>query len=127
MVYDAVMQKIVDEIAPILADGNYDEGIETGIERIIEAVDRDFSLVEWYRAPLLLAAFSLTSLIVAVVNARRTNPGWGWLLLGSVGYLILWVCGLIAALFNKIDGRGMGSASLAGVDGSDGGGSDGGA
>ena len=91
------MKLIIDnDIAPLLKDDYYTDGVIIGVEKIIDATTITVSFFEWYKWYILGAIGAFISLIIALVIDKKKNPGLFWVLLGMAGFLIL-------AVFKGVD------------------------
>ncbi|MDX1451242.1 MAG: TPM domain-containing protein [Oleiphilaceae bacterium] len=115
--YDLLIKSIIDnDIAPLLKEGFYTDGVLAGVEKIIEATTVKVSFFEWYKWYILGGIGAFISLIIALLIDKKKNPGLFWLLLGLAGLLIISIYkGLTDG--NRSEGFGGGSSDGGGASG----------
>lgn len=115
--YDEIMKSIIDnDIAPLLKDEYFTDGIELGVEKIVDATTVEVSFFDWYKWYILGGIGALISLIIALVIDKKKNPALFWVLLGLAGFLIISVLKGLAS-GNRSDGFGGGSSDGGGASG----------
>lgn len=115
--YNSIMKSIIDEnIAPLLKENLYDEGIKVGVEKIINATTKPVTFFDWYKWYILGGIGTFISLIIAFIIDKEENPKLFWVLLGLAGFLILSVIKGVAS-GKRSDGFGGGSSSGGGASG----------
>ena len=116
--YDAIAKTIIDnDIAPLLKEEYYTDGVIAGVTKIIDATTVKVSFFEWYKWYILGGIGAFISLIIALVIDKKKNPGLFWIFLGLAGFLILAVLKGVGS-GNRSDGFGGGSSGGGGASGS---------
>jgi len=115
--YDAIMKSIIDnDIAPLLKEEYFTDGVAIGVEKIVEATTVTVTFFEWYKWYILGGIGAFISLMIALAIDKKKNPALFWVLLGLAGFLILSVFKGLAS-GNRSDGFGGGSSDGGGASG----------
>ncbi len=116
--YNNIMKNIIDEVmVPFLKRGDYTEGIQLGVEKVINQVTIEVTFFEWYKYYIYAGVAALISLLIAISIDKKENAPLFWVLLAIVGFLILYIIrGIISG--EASFGHGGGSSSGGGASGS---------
>ena len=114
--YDTIVQKIIDsDIVPYLSNDEYESGIRSGIDSIIDATTVEVSLLQWYKWYIVGAVLILISLGFAEYARRKDKKGVFWMLLGFAGIVLV---ALIKSVKEGERSEGFGGGSSRGGGGS---------
>ncbi|PKR53834.1 hypothetical protein COO20_12560 [Thalassospira marina] len=103
--YDTIMKQVIDSIVPALHDGNYETGISDGIAQIIAKTRADVSYVEWHKWPIFIGVVVFLSIAAAIRNRMQDYVAIHWLIVGSIGAAIIFICQTIFNILYSLQTR----------------------
>ena len=87
--YNTVMKRVVDEaMIPHFKAGNYEIGIESGIEEVVMSTTEKVGFFKYYFVEMMAGMFAIVAVFAGISCILKGRNGWGWGFF-TIGFSIL--------------------------------------
>ena len=117
--YNSLMKNVIDDkMIPYFKEGDYSRGIYEGVQGIISTVTKKVSWLSFYKYHIILAILIVVMLFAGINMLKQGKKGWGWVLIGGAGILLIFLLKMLFMANQATGGFGGGSSGGGGATGS---------